>query len=179
VLIHWLFRRRYREVSWGAMQFLHEAVRKQSRRTRLEQLLLLAARILVLVLLVLALARPQWADANKLAKESPPTLRVLVIDTSLSMGRAAEKASADKTLFEVAKGAAKEIVRRSASGDRFALARISGSEPRVLIGQPTLVTTAVLEEIERLPSTLERGDAVATLSSLPQVIDAKLPHERC
>jgi hypothetical protein len=29
VLIHWLFRRRYREVTWGAMQFLHAAVRKQ------------------------------------------------------------------------------------------------------------------------------------------------------
>ena len=179
VLIHWLFRRRYREVSWGAMQFLHEAVRKQSRRTRLEQWLLLAARILVLVLLVLALARPQWADANKLAKGTPPTLRVLVIDTSLSMGRAAEKASSGKTLLEVAKGAAKELVRRSASGDRFALARICGSEPRVIIRLPTLATTSVLDEIERLAMTFERGDAAATLASLPEVIDAKQPHERC
>ena len=98
---------------------MYEAVRKQSRRSRLEQLLLLAARILVLVLLVLALARPQWADANKLATGTPPTLHVLVIDASLSLGRAAEKTSAGKTLFEIAKGAAKEIVRRSASGDRF------------------------------------------------------------
>lgn len=179
VLIHWLFRRRHREVSWGAMQFLHEAVRKQSRRTRLEQLLLLAARILVLMLLVLALARPQWADANKLATETPPTLRVLVLDVSLSMGRAAEKTSAGKTLFEVAKGAAKELVRRSASGDRFALARICGSEPRVLIRQPTLATTSVLDEIERLPLTLERGDAAAMLASLPEVIDAKQPREQC
>ncbi len=179
VLIHWLFRRRYREVSWGAMQFLHEAVRKQSRRTRLEQLLLLAARILVLVLLVLALARPQWADANKIAIETPPTLHILVLDVSLSMGRAAEKSSAGKTLFEIAKGAAKELVRRSASGDRFLLARICGSEPRVLIRQPTLATTSVLDEIELLPLTLERGDAAATLASLPEVIDVKQPREQC
>ena len=79
VLIHWLFRRHYREVTWAAMQFLQEAIRKQSRRTRFEQLLLLAVRVMVLVLMVLALARPQWADASKLARGVPPTLRVFVL----------------------------------------------------------------------------------------------------
>ncbi|HLQ45715.1 MAG TPA: BatA domain-containing protein, partial [Planctomycetaceae bacterium] len=178
VLIHWLFRRRYREVTWAAMQFLHEAARQQSRRMRLEQLLLLAARIFLLVLIVFALARPQWADANKLAKGTPPTFRVLLIDASLSMGRAAQESAPTKTLFDVAQGAAREVVRRSASGDRFVLARIAGSEPRVLIRQPTLVASAVLEELDRLPLTFERGDVEATLSELPDVMNAKLPHER-
>lgn len=179
VLIHWLFRRRYREVTWAAMQFLHAAVRKQSRRTRLEQLLLLAARVLILALIVLAFARPRWADAGKLANQSPPTLRVIVLDASLSMGRKAADANKGATLLEAAKAIARDLVKKSSAGDRFALARMAGSEPRVLIRQPTLVSSAVLEEIDRLPLTFERGDVAATMRQLSEVIAAKLPQERC
>lgn len=179
VLIHWLFRRRYREVTWAAMQFLHEAVRKQSRRTRLEQLLLLAVRVLILTLIVLAVARPHWTDAGKLASRPPPTLRVIVLDASLSMGRKAADASKGATLFETAKAIVREIVHKSRAGDRFALARIAGLELRVLIRQPTLVSSAVLEEIDRLPLTFERGDVAATLRQLSEVIAAKQPQERC
>ncbi|TXT35938.1 MAG: hypothetical protein FD138_1171 [Planctomycetota bacterium] len=178
ILIHWLFRRRYREVSWAAMQFLYAAVRKQSRRTRLEQLLLLAARVLILALIVLAFARPRWSDAGKLGRETPPTLRVLVLDTSLSLGRKSAAASGS-TLLDSAKTIAREIVQKSSAGDRFVLARMAGSEPRLLIRQPTLVSSAVLEEIDRLPQTFERGDVAATLRQLPEVIATKQPNERC
>lgn len=179
VLIHWLFRRHYREVTWAAMQFLQEAIRKQSRRTRFEQLLLLAVRIMVLALLVVALARPQWADAGKLAREVPPTLRVFVLDASLSMGRAAENPALGKTLFDVAKRAAKERLQRSLPGDRFVLARIAGSEPKVLIRQPTLVTSSVLEEIDRLTLTFERGNASATIAALGDIVELKKLNEQC
>ena len=180
VLIHWLFRRRYREVTWAAMQFLHAAARKQSRRTRLEQLLLLVARVLILALIVFAFARPRWVDAGKLAGVTPPTLRVIVLDASLSLGRkAAADGSGAATLFESGKAIARDIVKKSHSGDRFALARISGSEPRLLIRQPTLVASAVLEEIDRLPLTFERGDVAATLRQLPELIATKQPRERC
>ncbi len=190
VLIHWLFRRRYRETAWAAMQFLHEAARKQSRRMRLEQLLLLAARVLILVALVLALARPRWADARNAARTTPPTLRLLVIDCSLSMGRHAaddaasrhttEQRPADqRTLFDIAKQTAKDLVQRSAAGDRFLLLRVAGTQPRILIRQPTLVANAVLDEIDRLPLTFERGDVLATLQQLPGLLDLKRPHERC
>lgn len=181
VLIHWLFRRRYREVTWAAMQFLHAAARKQSRRTRLEQLLLLAARVLILTLIVFAFARPRWADAGKLARTPPPTLRVIVLDASLSMGHktAAVEGGTSSTLFESGKAIARDIVKKSPSGNRFVLARIAGSEPRVLIRQPTLVASGVLDEIDRLPLTFERGDVAATLRQLPELIAAKQSHERC
>lgn len=181
VLIHWLFRRRYREVTWAAMQFLHAAARKQSRRTRLEQLLLLAARVSILALIVLAFVRPRWADAGKVARETPPTLRVFVLDASLSLGRKAAVAAGgtSSTLFDAGKTIARELVKKSPSGDRFALARIAGSEPRLLIRQPTLVASGVLDEIDRLPLTFERGDVAATLRQVHELIVTKQPHERC
>ena len=181
VLIHWLFRRRYREVTWAAMQFLHAAARKQSRRTRLEQLLLLAARMLILTLIVLAFARPRWADGDKLVASSPPTLRVIVLDASLSMGRKTAAAEGDpsSTLFDAGKAIARDLVKQSRSGDRFALARIAGSEPRLVIRQPTLVSSGALDEIDRLPQTFERGDVAATLEQLAELIALKQQNERC
>ena len=47
VVIHLWNRRQQQELRWAAMQFLAAAVRKETRRLRLEQWLLLALRALV------------------------------------------------------------------------------------------------------------------------------------
>ncbi len=58
VLIHLLNRRRARVVQWGAMRFLLEAMASQNRRIRIEEIILLAMRCLLVALLAMALARP-------------------------------------------------------------------------------------------------------------------------
>src|SRR3954466_5208376 len=64
VVIHLLKRRRYRIVDWAAMRFLLAARRQNVRRLRVEQLLLLAIRIMLVVLLVTAMASIMpWAEA--------------------------------------------------------------------------------------------------------------------
>src|SRR5579864_8864844 len=55
IIIHLLNRRRFKIVTWAAMRFLLAAQRKNSRRMRLEQLILLAVRCLLVLLLVLAM----------------------------------------------------------------------------------------------------------------------------
>ncbi len=60
ILIHLWNKRQYREVSWAAIEYLLAAMRKNSRRMRIEQLLLLAVRTLLVVLLVLAVAQPYF-----------------------------------------------------------------------------------------------------------------------
>jgi hypothetical protein len=88
ILIHLLSRRKYRETSWAAMHFLLAALRKQARRIRLEQLLLLAMRTAILLLLALALAEPLIRGA---APDDPAGARggrthwVLIFDASYSM----------------------------------------------------------------------------------------------
>src|SRR5215510_14061980 len=56
VIIHLLNRRRFRIVTWAAMRFLLAAQRQNTRRMRLEQLLLLAVRTVLVLLVVLAMA---------------------------------------------------------------------------------------------------------------------------
>src|SRR5438552_11173071 len=63
VIIHLLNRRRFKIVTWAAMRFLLAAQKKNSRRMRIEQLLLLAVRCLIVLLLVLAMASVSgWAE---------------------------------------------------------------------------------------------------------------------
>ncbi len=58
VLLHLLNRGRGHTVPWGAMDFLLRSIALRKRRIRIEEALLLALRCLLLVLLVLAMARP-------------------------------------------------------------------------------------------------------------------------
>src|SRR3979411_94396 len=67
IIIHILNRRRFKVVSWAAMEYLLQAMRKNRRRLKFEQWLLLATRCALLVLLGAALARPLSSDNTTLA----------------------------------------------------------------------------------------------------------------
>jgi hypothetical protein len=67
VAIHLFFRSRYRTVPWAAMKFLLTSVEQTSRRLRFQELLLLMLRILLLVVLAMALARPVLSSFREMA----------------------------------------------------------------------------------------------------------------
>jgi len=85
ILIYILNRRRYRTVPWAAMRFLLAANRKTMRRTRIEQLLLMALRITLLVLLGLAMGRPFLQSGAAPDVFAERTHHVFVLDDSFSM----------------------------------------------------------------------------------------------
>ena len=58
VLIHLLSRPRVRVVEWAASAFLRTAIRRSRRRARIRDAVLLALRVLCVLLLGVALARP-------------------------------------------------------------------------------------------------------------------------
>jgi len=58
VIIHLLNRRQAKTIDWGAMIFLLDSLLSRRRRVLLEEILLLAARCLIVALVALALARP-------------------------------------------------------------------------------------------------------------------------
>lgn len=87
VLIHLLNRQRFKVVDWAAMEFLLRAMRKNRKRMKVEQWLLLATRCLVVLLVGLALARP-WGGCEDSslagAVAGRAGVNVFVIDNSLS-----------------------------------------------------------------------------------------------
>src|SRR3954466_8610293 len=68
IIIHILNRRRYKTVNWAAMEFLLRAMRKNRRRLKFEQWILLATRCAVMVLIATALARPMGCRDSALAR---------------------------------------------------------------------------------------------------------------
>lgn len=68
------------------MEFLLRAFKKQRRRLRTENLILLLLRCLIPILLAMALARPFFTGADQILPTAGITHHVLVFDRSYSMG---------------------------------------------------------------------------------------------
>src|SRR6476660_7488718 len=92
IIIHLLNRRRFMRVDWAPMKYLKLTIKTNRRRLRIEQLILLAVRTLVVILIVLAVARPVLSPnaMGSWLAGSGRTSRVIVIDDSLSMGYRAD-----------------------------------------------------------------------------------------
>ena len=168
ILIHLLNKRKFRETQWAAMRFLLEAVRKNSRRIRVEQLVLLAVRTLLLCLLVMALARPHFAELGRYFSADVPTHRIIAIDASYSMAYD----TAAQSRFQQAQAIARQIVEDARQGDALNLVRIAGSEPRVVVSQPAFQPAEVIDEIDQLKLPHERGDVFPTLREIYQLLQA-------
>ena len=162
ILIHLLFRRRYRSEPWAAMRFLRVAVQKQSRQIRLESLLMMILRTLVIGLVVLAVAQPVFRSSVSLSGRNSVRW-ILVLDCSLSMGVRTD----GLTAFERGRDELLKVVDTSAPGDTFNLIRISTLPPTTVVRRPTNDLEDFRAELNRLKPTDEYGDV---LRSLEQVV---------
>ncbi|MDR3639682.1 MAG: BatA domain-containing protein [Isosphaeraceae bacterium] len=167
VIIHLLNRRRFREMRWAAMQFLLAAIRKNSRRVRIEQWILLAIRTLVIVLVVAAMAKPFLQSVGALPViAGVRTHRVLVLDGSLSMAYA----DGDVTRFEQAKALASQIVKDARRGDAISVV-LMADPPRVVIGDPSPNHSEVLKEIGEIMLPHGGTDLTASFNAIDRVLD--------
>jgi hypothetical protein len=109
IVIHLLNRLRYKTVHWGAMIFLLKANRAATRRARIRQYLLLAARCLVILFLIWAMARPLVGGWIGVAAGGSPEAVLILLDRSASMeaqaddGAPSRRAHALSLLAEAAK----------------------------------------------------------------------------
>jgi hypothetical protein len=165
ILIHLLNRRKFRELQWAAMQFLLAAIRKNQRRIRIEQWLLLAIRTLLVLAVVAAMAKPFLESFGNVIS-GRRTHRVLVLDGSLSMGYS----SSGISRFDQAKALAAQIAKDSRQGDAISLVLMS-QPPRVIIGDPSPNLTEVQKEIAELSLPQGGTDLAATFETIGRVLD--------
>jgi len=167
LIIHLLNKRKHREVTWAAMQYLLAAMRKNSRRIVVEQWILLAVRTLLIVMLILAVAEPFLEQAGRMFAAGQRTHKVFVIDGSLSM---AYKPS-DASHFERAKELAIEIVEASHQGDACSLVLMS-DPPRVVVGTPAIDRRSFINEIQSLQLPHGGADLPATLAKVEELLES-------
>jgi von Willebrand factor type A domain/Aerotolerance regulator N-terminal len=169
IIIHLLNRRKFREVPWAAMRFLLAAMRKNQRRVKIEQWLLLAVRTLLVILVVMAMAKPFLESLGAMQLlPGQRTHRVILLDGSLSM----DYRTAEKSRFQQAKELATRLVRDTRGGDAVSVV-LMADPPRVIIGDasPSANQVEVTREIEQL--TLPHGgtDLVASFEKLDKVLE--------
>ncbi len=166
ILIHILMRQRRRPVLWGAMKFLLEAYRQQRRRLRLEQLLLLAARCLLVALLALAVGKPILSAKAASAQRGPRTL-FLLIDNSLTSTAALPRAT---PALEAHKALALKLIAEldQARGDRVAVIALA-SPTEALVAPATLDFSAAAAAVKELLPGDGRMDLLAGLRRLGEL----------
>jgi len=167
LLIHLLTRRRYQEMSWAAVEYLLAAVRRQARRIRFEQWLLLLVRTLLIALMVVAVAEPYFERTTIRGSTAGRLHRVLVIDASYSMSAQA----GGQTCFERAKELARQIVDQSPQGDAFSLV-LMADPPQAIVGRPALEPSQILSEIDALDPAHTGADLSATLGLVERLVQS-------
>jgi hypothetical protein len=114
VVFHLIRRTTKERVPFSSLMFLMPSPPRVTRRSRLEHILLLLLRCVVLCLLALAFARPFF---QKPMRAMPPAERakklVMLIDTSASMRR--------EGLWAQARDQAEAVLRQAGPGDQVAL----------------------------------------------------------
>jgi hypothetical protein len=172
ILIHILNRRRYKVVQWAAMEYLMAALRKNRRRLRFEQWLLLAARCAVMVLIGLALARPMGCSNNTIASLAGERtgLHVFVIDNSASMSYEAGRPDA-KTHLQQAKVLAKGLIDRLSAGGESVVV-VTASAPAVaVVPRPTYNLDDAKAAVDRIEQTYGGTDLAGALERVRQIAD--------
>ena len=106
VILHLFMRQTPKHVIFPALRLVRERQKRSKKRLRVKNWLLLLARMAVLALMALALARPRLYSQMPLGDQSVPTALGLVFDTSLSMSYKEN----DKTRLDEAKERALAIL---------------------------------------------------------------------
>jgi hypothetical protein len=109
VILHLFMRQTPKHVIFPALRLIRERQKQSRKRLRVKNWLLLLARMALLALMALALARPRVYSEVPLGDESQPMALGLVFDTSLSM----QYKDKDKTRLDEAKERAREIINKA------------------------------------------------------------------
>ncbi|WEA01970.1 vWA domain-containing protein [Mucilaginibacter sp. SJ] len=116
IVIHLFNFRRYKKVYFSNVQFLKEVQEQQASRRNLKERLILASRLLTLLFLIVAFARPFIPGAQNANAGKRQVVSVFV-DNSYSM----ETLNREGSLLDEAKRRAKEIASAYNINDRFQL----------------------------------------------------------
>ena len=155
IAVHLFNFRRYKKVYFSNVDRLEQLQSETRRQSNLRQLLILAARILAIVFLCFAFARPTLPSKTGVTRVGSSDVSIY-IDNSFSM----DNTDGSGTLLEKAKTKAREIVEAFGPGDRFQLLTndVEGRHFHWLSKDDFLL---MLDEVQTSSATL-------TISSLAQ-----------
>jgi hypothetical protein len=148
IIIHLIRRRKVRVIPWAAYEFLLQSKRRNRRRLRLEQLLLLILRILIVCLAVLAFCRPLMRTLGlPMVAADARVHALIVLDNSFSMGYKRDGITDYARAKRVADDLMGKVLKQ---GDSVSVVLLS-SKPETLIGLPTFDLAKARDRVRSAP----------------------------
>lgn len=132
VLLHLLFRRKSPVVHFPTLRFIKASIQQTAARRKIQRWLLLACRILLLALLILAIAQPARQLASAWMTSDQAAVAVIVVDTSYSMMLQPDPTGGTNTLLDKADATIQDLLRDQLKDARVAILRSLPPPP----GQP-------------------------------------------
>src|SRR5687767_7602375 len=158
IIIHLLNRRKFQKVVWAAMRFIKTSVEKNQRRMRVEDLILLALRCLLLALLAFALARPAFKQSGAEFLGQAKVTGVVILDNSGSMGMS----DGTVTRFDKARKAAEQVLETMPPGSATAVLLASDIVDGA-IAEPTFDFNLARKTIREAPLTDRASDLLPSV----------------
>ncbi|MCL5991221.1 MAG: BatA domain-containing protein [Bacteroidetes bacterium] len=124
VILHLLNLRKLKTVEFSTLRFLKELQKTKIRRLKLRQIILLILRTLLIILLVLAFARPTIESSLPVLGSKAKTSAVILIDNSFSMDVSDELGNR----LTQARFAVQSIIEGMNEGDEAAIIQLTGKE---------------------------------------------------
>lgn len=124
VIIHFLNLRKPQKVAFSTLSFFSELQKSTIRRLKLKRWLLLAVRILTVIMLALALARPFLPPGIGGSSSSSATLYIILVDNGIRMDRV----NADGPYLDQAKQLIQSLTDDTRDQDRFAILPTHGNQ---------------------------------------------------
>jgi len=121
LIIHLFSRRQVKIIDFSSLKHLKALQRRQVKRLRIRQLLLLILRMLIIFTVVLAFARPTTSGGSIGTHASVSA--VILFDNSASVNRYVK----DGLLFDLAKNRALELLNNFGEGDELAILSLAKS----------------------------------------------------
>ncbi len=157
IVVHWLTRPKPVRMPLSTLRFVREAVQQRRAAHWLRDYLILALRTLAILLLAVAFAGPRWGSPALIEEDAGDTVRVVVLDTSLSM--------------EAVDGTTKVIQRARSVADKYLQYRrglrasviLAGARPHTVFDNVSTNFKALREELARADAQPQRIDVHAAL----------------
>ncbi|HEY3897362.1 MAG TPA: BatA and WFA domain-containing protein [Chthoniobacter sp.] len=166
ILIHLWQRKKVVQMPFSTLRFLKIVAARTSRSSKIENLLLLLLRCLIVALVAMAAARPVVStEASKLFGGNVPRSIALIIDHSMSMGYK----SGEETRLQLAQHQAQAVIDDLKPGDEVAVFAVS-DRARPVIPEPAVDHDAVRKAVESVQQTEARTDFSAALREARKAI---------
>jgi len=156
VLIHLLNLRKLKRIEFSTLAFLKELQKNKIRKIKLKQWLLLALRVLIILFLVTAFARPTLKGvAIGGTTSAAKTTAVFILDNTPSMSVVDAKGS----YFNQAKATIKELLNQLQEGDEAALILVADQNNK------DVNSTTNLSDFQKEVDAVKISDASGMLNS--------------